>query len=228
MTSNSLDQLQTRLGYSFNDSKLLRRALTHRSFGATNNERLEFLGDSVLGVIVGEALFHKFPEASEGQLTRLRSALVKGETLAKIARELELGACLVLGEGELKSGGDKRDSILADAVESIIGAIYLEQGLPEATRVVLAWLSSRIDKLELAKPLKDTKTQLQEFLQAQGKPLPEYTIVEVQGQAHDQVITVSCRVTGVADAITASARSRKQAEKLAAENALQKLQGLQS
>ncbi|WP_317929365.1 ribonuclease III [Halioxenophilus sp. WMMB6] len=219
----NLDSLQTRLGYQFQDVGLLKRALTHRSFSADHNERLEFLGDSILGVVVGYHLFSKFPEASEGQLTRLRASLVKGETLAELARELDISSCLILGEGEVRSGGKERESILADALESVIGAIFLDADLSACTSTVLGWLQARLAKLELTKPLKDAKTQLQEYLQSLGKPLPSYTIEELQGQAHNQVITVSCRISDTGQVFLATARSRKQAEKMAAAQALETL-----
>ncbi len=219
-----LEQLQNRLGYTFSDPHLLRRALTHRSFGQSNNERLEFLGDSILGAVIGHYLYCTFPEAPEGQLTRLRAALVKGETLAQVAREFNFSDCLVLGEGELKSGGSNRDSILADSLESVIGAIYLEKGFNFCSELVLKWFHSRLAGLEVDKPLKDTKTQLQEYLQGQGKPLPLYAIEKVEGQAHEQMITISCQINHRCQPFIATARSRKQAEKLAAGEAIKWLQ----
>lgn len=221
--TDPLVQFQQRLGYTFSDLNLLRRALTHRSFGASNNERLEFLGDSVLGVVIGEALYRQFPEAAEGQLTRQRSTLVKGVTLAKVAKELGLGSCLRLGEGELKSGGKDRESILADALESVIGAIYLEVGFDQCAGLIRNWFEPRLQAVGQAKTLKDTKTQLQEWLQARGKPLPVYEIVQVRGQSHEQQITVACQVSELLDTIRATATSRKKAEKLAAASALEKL-----
>ncbi|WP_434064649.1 ribonuclease III [Sessilibacter corallicola] len=215
-----LERLQKRLGYTFQNSSILQQALTHRSFGANNNERLEFLGDSLLGMFIGERLYEKFTNATEGELTRIRSSLVKGETLAQIAREFELGDCLIMGEGELKSGGFRRDSILADAVESIIAGIYLESGFETSRKVVLNWFGSRLDSLELAQTGKDPKTQLQEYLQACGAPLPKYGIETLEGEAHNQVITVSCEIQGFSQPFTASAKNKKQAEKKAAQLAL--------
>ncbi|WP_460048639.1 ribonuclease III [Sessilibacter sp. MAH2] len=219
-----LERLQNRIGYHFQKSALLTQALTHRSFGANNNERLEFLGDSLLGMYIGEYLFHKFPEATEGQLTQLRTSLVKGETLADIGRELELGDCLIMGEGELKSGGFKRDSILANAVESIIAGIYLESGLDISRNCVLLWFKTRLELLQLELVLKDPKTQLQELLQSQGKPLPKYSIESFEGEAHSQVITVSCTIIGRDEPFIASAKNKKLAEKKAAQMALVELQ----
>lgn len=218
-----LERLQTRLRYKFKHLSTLEQALTHRSFGANNNERLEFLGDSLLGMFVGERLYEKFPNATEGELTRIRSSLVKGETLAEIAREFDLGECLIMGEGELKSGGFRRDSILADAVESIIAGVYLESGFEVCRDVVLNWFSSRLDGLELAQTGKDPKTQLQEFLQAAGAPLPKYDIQSLDGEAHNQIITVSCGINGFQTPFVASAKNKKQAEKKAAQLALNAL-----
>ena len=216
MLSIKYQRLQQRLGYEFKQHKLLELALTHRSFGAHNNERLEFLGDSILNLIIGEALFHRFPEAREGQLSRLRAQLVKGETLAEIAREYELGECLILGEGEMKSGGHKRDSILADCVEALIGAIFTETHLDTCRTHVLAWYQSRLDALSLGTTDKDPKSRLQEYLQAQHKPLPEYEVVETLGEAHSHVFTIECRVAVLKQAVRAQASNRREAEKLAA------------
>lgn len=225
MTKSSLlRDLEVRLDYEFRDNRLLQRALTHRSFGSPNNERLEFLGDSVLGAIIGHCLFDTYPEATEGQLTRIRASLVKGDTLAEVGRELDIGPCLILGSGEAKSGGRERDSLLADAVESLIGGIYLESGFTVCQGVVLRWFASRLSQLEIDKPLKDSKTQLQEMLQAQGLPLPVYTILDTEGQSHNQKITVSCTVEGVKEPFVATGKSRKQAEKLAAAAAINMLQ----
>jgi len=209
-------RLEERLGYCFGDKRQLQLALTHRSHSATNNERLEFLGDSILNLLIGEALFRKFPQAREGQLSRLRSQLVKGETLAQIAREFALGECLVLGEGELRSGGHRRDSILADAVEAIIGAIYLEVGLEACRTRVLSWYAERIDALTLDTSAKDSKSRLQEYLQAQRQPLPDYQVVDVGGEGHAQVFTIECHVSLARRPTRAQASSRREAEKLAA------------
>jgi ribonuclease-3 len=209
-------RLEQRLGYHFEDQRQLQLALTHRSHGATNNERLEFLGDSILNFIVGEALFKRFPEAREGQLSRLRSQMVKGDTLAELAREFELGECLVLGEGEMKSGGHRRDSILADSVEAIIGAIYLASGLDICRERVLVWFAPRLNELGLDTSAKDSKSRLQEYLQAQRQPLPEYVVAEVGGEGHAQVFTIECRVALAKTPTVATASSRREAEKQAA------------
>lgn len=220
-------RLQQRLGYDFRDPAQLDLALTHRSHGAHNNERLEFLGDSILNFIIGEALFRRFPEAREGQLSRLRSQMVKGETLAAIAREFEVGECLLLGEGEMKSGGSRRDSILADTVEALIGGIYLESGFEVCAERVNDWYRERLDALSLASPAKDAKTRLQEFLQAHKLPLPEYNVVEVEGEAHAHRFTIECRVAPLKEPARARANSRRVAEKQAAADVLEQLQKLE-
>lgn len=219
------ERLQARLGYQFADSKQLRLALTHRSHGATNNERLEFLGDSILNFIVGEALFKIFPEAREGQLSRLRSQLVKGDTLAEMAQEFELSECLILGEGELKTGGRTRPSILADAVEAIIGAIYLEAGLAVCKERLLTWYQERLSALTLDTTVKDAKTRLQEYMQSKQLALPIYTVVEASGEAHAQWFTIECAISLLSKPTRAQASNRREAEKLSAAKAL-KILGL--
>lgn len=216
----SYNLLTERLGYSFTNTELLRLALTHRSFGADNNERLEFLGDSILNLIIGEALFQKFPQAREGQLSGLRSSLVRADALVSIAREFELSQWLILGEGELKSGGLGRDSILSDAVEALIGAIYSEAGFNQCRIIVLGWFSKKLDQLTLEVKHKDAKTQLQEYLQACKKPLPEYRVIETLGESHAQEFVVECVVALLKNPTRAQASSRREAEKLAAAKAL--------
>lgn len=220
MESLKYHRLQQRLGYTFADPKNLQLALTHRSHGASNNERLEFLGDSILNFVIGDALFRRFSEAKEGQLSRLRSQMVKGETLAHLAREFALGECLVLGEGEMKSGGHRRDSILADTVEAIIGAIYLEAGLEACRERLHSWYADRLAALSLETTVKDAKTRLQEHLQSLQKPLPEYLIVDVSGEAHSQLFTIECKVAILSQTTKAQASSRREAEKQAAAAAL--------
>ena len=216
MLTLKYQRLEQRLGYHFDDQRQLHLALTHRSHGATNNERLEFLGDSILNFIIGEALFQRFPAAREGQLSRLRSQLVKGDTLAELAREFELGECLVLGEGELKSGGHRRDSILADSVEAIIGAIYLASGSDVCRERVLTWFAPRLDELSLDTSAKDSKSRLQEYMQAQRQPLPDYVVTNVGGEGHAQVFTIECRVAITKQPTSATASNRREAEKQAA------------
>lgn len=216
----SFTRLAGRLGYTFKDPDLFRQALTHRSAAPLNNERLEFLGDAVLSVVITQWLFERFPEASEGELTRIRSSLVKGTTLAKIARELELGECLQLGSGEKKSGGHRRESILADAVEAIIGAIFYESGLDACRDRILHWYHSRLETHTLFENEKDAKTRLQELMQSRGLPLPQYDVLHTEGDPHNQTFTVTCSVTALGEPVRAKASSRKKAEKKAAEQAL--------
>lgn len=223
MLTLKYQRLEERLGYQFLDQRQLQLALTHRSHGATNNERLEFLGDSILNFIVGEALFNRLPGAREGQLSRLRSQLVKGETLAELAREFQLSDCLILGEGELKSGGRNRDSILADSVEAIIGAIYSERGLDICRERVLTWFGSRLDAMGSNSTAKDPKSKLQEYLQAQRQPLPEYVVIAVGGEGHAQVFTIECRIAIAKVPTQASASSRREAEKQSAALMLKQL-----
>ncbi len=212
--------LQKQLGYRFKDEALLQLALTHRSFGGQNNERLEFLGDSILNFIIAEDLFARFPQAKEGQLSRLRARLVKGVTLAEIAREFGLGDYLRLGSGELKSGGFRRESILADAVESIIGAIYLDSGFDACRERVLFWYASRLAGLSLKDTLKDPKTKLQEFLQSRQLALPRYEVINIEGEAHAQTFHVRCMVEALNEAPLGRGNSRRLAEQEAAQLAL--------
>jgi ribonuclease III len=221
-------QLQQRIGYQFFDQSLLIQALTHRSFTGENNERLEFLGDAILGVTISEKLFYLFPSVQEGILSRQRSGLVKGETLAEIAREFGLSDYLIMGPGELKSGGFRRDSILADTVEAIIGAIFLDSDIEQCKTVVLRWFDERLQALSSDDQLKDPKTQLQELLQAKKKPLPVYSIAHVEGASHDQTFTVTCEIALLKTPVTAIATSRRQAEKEAASLALELLSNQES
>ncbi len=195
-------------------------ALTHRSFAGRNNERLEFLGDAILNFVAGEALYERFPQAREGQLSRLRARLVKGETLALLARGFELGEYLRLGSGELKSGGYRRESILADALEALIGAIYLDAGMDVARERVLAWLSNELDSLTLVDTNKDPKTRLQEFLQSRGAELPRYEVIEIQGEPHCRTFFVQCEVALLTEQTQGQGASRRIAEQVAAAAAL--------
>lgn len=204
------------LDYQFDDKVLLDQALTHRSAHKNHNERLEFLGDAVLGLCIAQMLYVKFPLQPEGKLTRMRSNLVKGDTLASIARELDLGSLIHLGSGEMKSGGHRRDSILADAVEGLLGAIYLEAGLGATQRSIAKLFNSRIEKLDPSLQIKDNKTQLQEYLQSRQLPLPHYDVVNISGKDHAQVFEVSCAVESMALSKTASGKSRRIAEQKAA------------
>jgi ribonuclease-3 len=222
--SKQLALLEQKLGYEFQNHSLLNNALTHRSHSSAHNERLEFLGDSILNFIVAELLYLRFPKAPEGDLSRLRAALVRGEVLAEVAKTFALGEHLNLGEGELKSGGFRRASILADALEAVIGAIYLDSGIESCKVCVHAWFDSRLNDLSLETGEKDPKSQLQEWLQARKKPLPVYAVTEIGGDSHNQNFTVTCSVTLINEVATASAASRKTAEKEAAFKMLKKLE----
>lgn len=217
-------RLQRALDYSFVRADLLDQALTHRSYGALNNERLEFLGDSVLNCSVARALYDAFPELPEGSLSRLRANLVRQETLAEIAASLKLGESLRLGEGELKSGGFRRPSILADALESLFGAIFLDAGFDTAQRVVCRLFDPLVAQIDPKASGKDAKTQLQEILQSRRLPLPEYRLVDTQGEAHDQSFTVECVLARPALVTRGIGKSRRTAEQEAARQACAALQ----
>ena len=219
----TLKSLETALGYTFSDLTLLEQALTHRSFSSKNNERLEFLGDSVLGSSVSSLLFHRFHQLDEGDLSRVRASLVKQATLAEIAQGLHLSDLLRLGEGELKSGGFRRPSILADAVEAILGAIYLDGGFEAARKVIEGLYQSMLERIDPLTAGKDAKTVLQEYLQAHKIALPNYTVVDTRGAAHDQEFEVSCEVPALNIVVTASGSSRRAAEQIAAQNILESL-----
>ncbi|QUM90914.1 ribonuclease III [Moritella sp. 36] len=219
-----LERLQKVLGYQYQDGALLQQALTHRSAYYKHNERLEFLGDSVLGFIISDALFSQFPEVPEGDLSRMRATLVKGLTLAEIAREFELSECLILGPGELKSGGFRRESILADTVEALIGAMYLDSDIEKTRERVLAWYASRLAMIKPGIGQKDAKTQLQEWLQGRKQALPLYQVVEVKGEAHNQEFTIHCVIEGLEKPVTGKGTSRRKAEQEAAQKALEQLQ----
>jgi ribonuclease III len=221
--SRSLDSLQDLLGYRFARQELLETAITHRSFGRTNNERLEFLGDGVLNLVVAHRLFDRFPKANEGQLSRLRAHLVKGTALAVLARHLHLGEYLRLGPGERKSGGFRRDSILAGTLEAIIGAVYLDGGFEKASGFIGAIYHDLLAALTLEQGFKDPKTRLQEYLQGRGKDLPEYRVLSTEGEAHRQVFQVECRLDEGRITTQGSAGSRRLAEQEAAEKALNAL-----
>jgi ribonuclease-3 len=221
--NSPLNQLEKRLKYEFNDVQQLDLALTHRSAASLHNERLEFLGDSILSFVIADDLYHRFPTINEGDMSRMRATLVRGNTLADLGREFVLGDHLKLGPGELKSGGYRRDSILADAVEAIIGAIYLDSNLEVVRNVVLSWYKTRLDAIEPGVSQKDPKTRLQEFLQGRKKPLPVYTVSNIKGEAHDQEFTVSCDVAGVKTPVVGKGTSRRKAEQAAAQQALEQL-----
>lgn len=219
-------RLQLTLGYEFSDPALLRLALTHRSVAGDNNERLEFLGDSIVNHIVAESLFRRFPDASEGEMSRMRAGLVKGDTLAEIARELRLGDYLRLGPGERKSGGHRRGSILADALEATIGAILLDSSVDRCRESVLPWFEPRLELLALDGLDKDPKTRLQEYLQGRQCPLPDYQLLNVEGEDHEQSFQVRCCLQKPPLVTEGSGSSRRRAEQVAAECALQQLEDL--
>jgi ribonuclease-3 len=214
------NKLCRQLGYRFNDPQLLEQALTHRSAGGKNNERLEYLGDAILGFIVADELFNYFHQATEGQLSRLRSSLVKRDTLAEVARDFNLGDYLHLGQGELRSGGQSRDSILADGLEAIFASIYLDGGYKACREVIQAIFLPRLKKMSLQNQQKDPKTELQEYLQSKKIDLPEYEIVDVKGDPHNQLFTVNCSVLGLAKQTTGQGASRRKAEQDAASKML--------
>lgn len=212
------------LSYVFLEPTLLQRALTHRSFSPEHNERLEFLGDSILGCVVSKYLYGTFPHLSEGELSRLRSNLVREETLATLALQVDLGSHLFLGEGELKSGGFRRPSILADAIEALFGAVFLDSGYASAEKVVLHLLVPYLEQVDVQNLGKDAKTLLQEYLQSKRIPLPSYTVVDTQGEAHAQSFTVECSIPTLSISTQGEGSSRRSAEQQAALAAYQKLQ----
>lgn len=218
-----LNRLCRCIGYEFNDMALLKQALSHCSVGSINNERLEFLGDSILSFVIANQLFKNFPEESEGQLSRLRAHLVKGDMLAELALELSLGDYLFLGQGELKSGGFRRASTLADALEALFAAIFLDGGLPAAERVILNIFQSRLQDHRLNENLKDAKTQLQEYLQAKKLPLPQYTLRRIEGEEHDQIFHVTCDVSCLKQTTEGKGANRRKAEQHAAKQLLDRL-----
>jgi ribonuclease-3 len=219
-----LEQLTRALDYSFRDIGLLERALTHRSAASLNNERLEYLGDALLDFFTAEALYFRFEQADEGQLSRLRAVLVKKDSLAVVARSLNLGDYLKLGAGELSSGGHARDSILADATEAILAAVYLDGGMDAAKRVMLRLFQPKLEEVDPEQALKDPKTRLQEYLQAHKHPLPEYGILETSGSQHQQRFKVFCRVPDLDLEQKGTGTSRRRAEQQAARNMLTELQ----
>ncbi len=219
-----LAELERHLGHAFTDPEIARQALTHRSFGAPHNERLEFLGDSLLNCAVATLLYERFPALPEGDLSRLRAALVNQASLSEVALRLGLGERLRLGEGELKSGGFRRPSILADAVEALLGAVYLDAGFDAVRRAVEHLLAERLERAERKPVAKDPKTALQENLQGRKLALPRYTVLKVEGEAHDQTFTVECRVEELGFAAEGRGASRRSAEQAAAEAMLSKVE----
>lgn len=221
--SDSLYRLGTKLDYRFRNPQLLWQALTHRSAGGHNNERLEFLGDALLNAVISAALFEKHAELEEGTLTRLRASLVNQDALAAVANDIDLGGCLRLGSGELKSGGQRRSSILADALEAVLGALYLDGGFESVQTIILHLFSARLVAPAFPDALKDCKTQLQETLQARSLPLPIYHVESVTGEPHQQIFQVSCQVEILGLRAQGVAGSRRSGEQEAARRMLELL-----
>lgn len=222
-----LNELYSKIGYTFKDESLIKQALTHRSLDNKNNERMEFLGDSIVNFVVAEMLFIKKRDAKEGDLSRLRAALVNREGLADIALEFNLSEYLRMGTGELRSGGFRRPSILSDAIEAIIGAIYLDSEITTCKHIVVQWFLPRLAKIQDVKSLKDAKTQLQEYLQAHKMSLPLYELKETQGKQHEQTFTIECKVIEKNVSAIGKGTSRRKAEQHAAELCLEKLKNEQ-
>lgn len=216
-----LNALMLKLGHQFEDASLLKLALTHRSKGSNNYERLEFLGDSILGFVVADWLYKNYAKLAEGKLSRMRSSLVRKETLAIVARDLELNKYLILGEGELKSGGFNRDSILSDTVESIIGALYLDAGFGVASGFIHEKFKAQFASISEQSTFKDAKSKLQEAMQKQSYALPKYDIVETMGEQHEQSFTVECNLADLSIKANSMAKSRRAAEQAAAERVLE-------
>ena len=219
----SLAPLCRKLGYEFNQEEFLRLALTHRSKGSKNYERLEFLGDSILGFVVADWLYEQFPKLAEGNLSRMRASVVRKETLAVVARQLQLGDFLILGEGELKSGGFNRDSILSDAVESIIGAIYLDSDFAHASKFIFEKFAAQLEQVHEQLVFKDAKSRLQELMQKQALSLPVYQIIETSGAQHEQEFSVECSLPDLTKTAIASGSTRRLAEQIAAQYLLDAL-----
>ena len=221
-----MEKLQKNIDYHFSDVALLKQALTHRSANKNNNERLEFLGDSILGCVISHELYHRFPLVDEGQLSRLRSSLVRGQTLAKLAKSINLSETLLLGQGELKSGGFRRESIQADAFEAILGAIFLDSDYVTVSAVILKLYDELLSDASPDDSLKDFKTQLQELLQKKGHSLPIYELVKTKGQDHNAVFYVSCHIKEFNLSVEENAKSIKRAEQACAELILESLSSL--
>jgi len=213
-------QLQKKIQAKFSNLALLEQALTHRSIGHKNNERLEYLGDAILGFVIADEIYSKFPTADEGVMSRLRAHLVNQTSLAEIATQLELGDELILGQGEMKSGGKHRASILSDALEAIMGAMYKDLGLVPTKEWILRVFQDKLNSLSVETAIKDSKTQLQEYLQARNLKIPTYTVLSTTGADHNQLFTVECFVSRAGSALSAKAGTRKKAEQKAAEKVL--------
>ncbi len=215
--------LERAIDYSFADTALLKTALTHRSYGSPHNERLEYLGDSILNAVIAHQLFERFPQIAEGDLSRLRANLVRQNSLHQLAISLSLGQYLQLGEGELRSGGAARPSILADALEAVFGAVWLDGGFDASSRVIVRLYDGMLSEIILGKPIKDAKTRLQEFLQGRRLSLPKYVLTEIDGEAHAQLFNIVCEIADLRLKTTGQGASRRAAEQSAAESALEEL-----
>jgi len=224
MKDAELKRLEKRIGYTFTDFSLLQQALTHRSALGSHNERLEFLGDSLLSYAISTDLYIRFAKVNEGDLSRMRATLVCGKMLAEIGREFQLGDCLILGPGELKSGGFRRDSIIADGVEAIIGAVFLDSDIQTVKNLILNWFDSRLKSIKPGISQKDPKTRLQEHLQSRKQPLPVYEVLEIKGEAHNQRFTMGCHIEGL-KSVQGQGTSRRKAEQIVAEQMLEALLG---
>ncbi|WP_301102082.1 ribonuclease III [Propionivibrio sp.] len=218
------NRLEQALGHQFSDPSLLLTALTHRSHSSPHNERLEFLGDSILNGVIARQLFDRFPDVAEGDLTRLRANLVRQDSLHQLALTLSLGTFLRLGEGELKSGGPQRPSILADALEALFGATWLDAGYDAASAVIVRLYDGMLAAIVPGQPIKDAKTRLQEYLQGRRLPLPKYALTGTDGEAHAQHFRISCTIDALRIRTEGSGGSRRAAEQMAAQSALERLQ----
>jgi ribonuclease-3 len=216
-------RIEQALGHTFSDQSLLLTALTHRSHSSPHNERLEFLGDSILNGVIARQLYDRFPDLPEGDLTRLRANLVRQDSLHQLALMLALGSFLRLGEGELKSGGSQRPSILADALEALFGAIWLDSGYAAASAVIVALYDQMLTAIVPGQPIKDAKTRLQEYLQGRRLPLPKYSLTATEGEAHAQHFKIACEIDALRIRTEGSGGSRRAAEQMAAQSALERL-----
>lgn len=222
--SRLLAELQHKLGYQFQQRQLLLQGLTHCSADDRHNERLEFLGDAILSFVVADLLYQRFPQVNEGELSRMRATLVCDITLAALAHEYGIGDYLLLGPGEVKSGGRYRQSILAGAVEALVGAAYLDGGITAAHKLIYHWYQQQLEKISPGEQQKDAKTRLQEMLQCQQQPLPLYNLVQIEGEAHRRQFTIHCQVIDLPEPAIGVGSSRRRAEQMAAEQALMVLQ----
>ncbi|XRX42417.1 MAG: ribonuclease III [Buchnera aphidicola (Eriosoma harunire)] len=219
----TINRLQKVIGYTFIQQEILKQALTHRSAHSKHNERLEFLGDSILSFVIANALYHDHPYVDEGDMSRMRATLVRGHTLAELAYEFDLGEYLKLGQGEIKSGGSYRESILANTIEAIIGGIFLDSNIHTIESLILKWYKKRLKKISPGEKQKDPKTRLQEYLQSKRLPLPSYLVMQVYGEAHNQLFTIHCMINGITENLIGIGSSRRKAEQNAAQHALMKL-----